>query len=71
MQLLIASILPLTFAAIMFFLGRYFIRHPEVQHRFFTLGMLPQSKFSRAWSRFTGYLFCSVSVGFVILYVII
>jgi hypothetical protein len=70
MQILIASILPLTFALIIFSVGQYFIRHPEVPPRFFIFGMLPESKFGRGWSRFTGYLFCFGSVAFVILFII-
>jgi hypothetical protein len=66
----VSFLLPFIFAVAMFSLGRYFIRKPEGPNKFFTLGMIPPTKFGLLWARWTGYLFCTVSVGFAVLTVV-
>jgi hypothetical protein len=67
LSMLVALVLPTMFVVGMFLVGRLFIRRPELPTRFFTFGMNPESKFGLWWFRFTGYLFCVVSVGFIVL----
>jgi hypothetical protein len=66
-MMIVSLLLPLACSVGGFFFGMFFIRKPEVPMRFFTFGMLPESRFGRWWFRFTGYLLCAVCIGFWIL----
>ncbi len=66
-MIFVALILPLTLSVGGFFLGRFFIRSPEVPTRLFTFGMSPDSRFGHCWFRFAGDLVCAVCVGFWVL----
>jgi hypothetical protein len=63
----VSLVLPLTFSVGVFFLGLFFIRKPEAVSRFFTFGMNPMPRLGAWWSRFAGYIFCAVCIGFWIL----
>ncbi len=67
LRILISLILPTLCLAGVFFLGRFFIRRPEVPTRLVTFGTNPQSKFSLLCFRITGYVFCSVAIAFALL----
>lgn len=66
MEILIPSLFVIALASIVFFVGGYFIRHPEEPTRFFTLGMASDSKFGWWWFRVTGYLVCLVALAFAL-----
>jgi hypothetical protein len=66
-SILFSLLLPLIFAAGLFFLGRLFIRRPEVSTKFFTFSMNPKSRFGAVASKCIGYFFCVGAIIYVVL----
>ena len=67
LSVMVSLLLPLIFAVGVFFLGRLFVRRPEVPTKFFTFGMSPQSRFGLVASKCMGYFFCVVAALYVVL----
>jgi hypothetical protein len=64
---LVSLLLPLTFTVCVFFLGRFFVRTPEIPTRFLTFGMFPKSRIGFWLFRSVGYLICGACIVFWIL----